>query len=115
MANSLRRCFFSLAPLAALCVLSISGFSQTQPDAVSKRRVVERTTPAYPALARSMALQGIVRLDAVVSADGSVLKLEVRGGHPVLAQSATNAVRHWKWERAPHESRELVEVKFDRE
>ncbi len=62
-----------------------------------------------------MALAGIVRLEAVVSPDGSVKAVGVKGGHPVLAQAAVNAVRKWKWEPAPHESHEMIEVKFSPE
>jgi len=59
-----------------------------------------------------MALEGIVKVEAVVAADGSVKDVAVKGGHPVLGQAAMNAVRHWKWEAASHESREIVELKF---
>ncbi len=77
-----------------------------------RRRVVDRAAPAYPALARSMALEGSVRVEALVATDGSVRGVEIKGGHPVLAQAAQNAVRHWKWEPAARESREVVELKF---
>ena len=78
----------------------------------AKRRLVQQSTPAYPALAHSMALQGVVKIEAVVASDGSVKEVAVKGGHPVLAQAAANAVRHWRWEPAGHESHEVVEVKF---
>ena len=65
-----------------------------------------------PDLARSMGIAGVVRLEAVISSDGSVKAVAVKGGDPVLAQAAVNAVRKWRWEPAPHESRQLVEVKF---
>jgi len=81
----------------------------------AKRRLVERTPASYPALARSMALEGIVKVEAIVAPDGTVKSIEVRGGHPVLAQAAVNTVRKWKWEVAAKESRELVEVKFSPE
>ena len=109
-----RRFSFWLAALL-LCSLIIPSAAQTQPDSVSKRRLVERSAPAYPTLARNMALQGIVRVEAVVSPDGSVKSVEVRGGHPVLAQAAVNAVRKWRWEPTSHESREPVELKFSTE
>jgi TonB family protein len=86
--------------------------SSAQQEPVIKRRLVDRVAPVYPALARSMALEGIVKVDALVAADGSVKGVDVKGGHPVLAQAAMNAVRHWKWEGAAHESHEVVEVKF---
>ena len=78
----------------------------------AKRKVLEHMPPPYPALARSMALEGMVKVVVVVQPDGGVKAVEIKGGHPVLAQAAANAVRRWRWEPATHESRELVEVKF---
>ena len=77
-----------------------------------RRKLLERVAPAYPALARSMALQGVVKVEAVVAPDGSVRSVDVKGGHPVLTQSAVNAVRRWCWEPSAHETREPVELKF---
>jgi len=81
-------------------------------DNTSKRRVVERVAPVYSALARSMALDGIVKVDALVAPDGRVKTVEIKGGHPVLVQAAANAVRRWRWEPAARESHEIVEVRF---
>lgn len=78
----------------------------------AKRQLLERITPPYPVLARSMALEGVVKVDALVAPDGSVKSVDIKGGHPVLAQAAANAVRHWRWEAASRESHEVVEVKF---
>ncbi|MGA9039660.1 MAG: energy transducer TonB [Terriglobales bacterium] len=88
------------------------SFAQESPDAGS-RKVVTRVTPQYPTWARSMNLKGIVKVEAVVEGNGTVKTVELKGGHPVLAQSAMNAVRQWKWEPASHESREYIEVRFD--
>ncbi len=100
----------------AVIAFSVFGAFALQAQEVSaKRRVVERSVPAYPALARSMALAGTVRVEALVSPNGSVKTVAIRGGHPVLAQAAVNSVRTWKWEPASHESRETVELKFDPE
>ena len=93
--------FFFMLPL--LCFSQQTGPS---------RKLVGRTTPEYPQLARSMALQGIVKVDALVAPDGTVKSVEIRGGHPVLAQAALKTVRLWKWEPAARESHELVEVRF---
>jgi TonB family protein len=78
----------------------------------SKRRLIERSAPAYPALARNMALEGVVKVDALIAPDGSVKTVDVKGGHPVLAQAAANAVKHWRWEPAAHDSHEVVEIRF---
>lgn len=92
-----------------MAVLS-SGQSQQE---TGKRHVVQRSSPAYPNLAKSMGLAGTVRVEATVSPDGSVRTVDVKGGHPVLAQAAVSSVLKWRWEPAPHESRETVEVKFE--
>ena len=84
-------------------------------QADSARKLVQRTAAPYPELARSMGLQGVVKLDVLVSTDGSVKETQIKGGHPVLAQAAVNSVRRWKWEAAARESHEIVEVKFSPE
>jgi TonB family protein len=94
--------------LAALLSL-VGASSQAQSG---RRRVLSRAAPAYPELARRMSLQGVVKVDALVAPDGTVKTAEVKGGHPLLAPAAVDAVLRWKWESAPHESHELVEVKF---
>lgn len=86
--------------------------TQSLAQDAAKRRLLDRIAPAYPALARSMALEGIVKVEALVAPDGSVKAVDIKGGHAVLAQAAANAVRRWKWEVSGHESHELVELKF---
>jgi TonB family protein len=83
-----------------------------QAQDAGKRRILDHAAPPYPALARNMALRGIVKVEALVAPDGSVKTAEVKGGHPVLAQAAVNAVRGWRWEPAARESHEVVEIKF---
>ena len=85
--------------------------SHTQ-GAASLRRLMTRTNPAYPSQAPHVMLEGSVKVEALVSPDGSVKTVEIRGGQPVLAQAAANAVRNWKWEATSHESHEFIEVKF---
>ena len=108
--KTLKRICASGALLLAVLLLVAPLQSQAQ-DAV-KRRVVNRVAPVYPALARTMSLQGSVKIDALVSSDGTVKSLEVKGGHPLLGEAAADAVRRWRWEPLSHESHELVEVRF---
>ena len=42
-------------------------------------------------------VQGTVHLEAVVGKDGSVKKLKVMGGDPMLAKAATDAVSRWHY------------------
>jgi len=87
--------------------------SFSQDDSETKRKVTNKVTPDYPDMARRMSLRGIVRVDAIVGSNGVVKTVEIKGGHPVLAQAAVNAVRKWKWEPASHDTHEPVEVKFE--
>jgi TonB family protein len=92
-------------------LISSSRAQQEQPE--SKRRIVSRVVPIYPTMARTINLKGSVRVEAVVNTNGSVKLVEIRGGHPLLARAAEDAIRKWKWEPAAHETREPVEFKFD--
>jgi len=103
-----------LVVLVAMCCscFLINGFAQD--DATdSNRKVVNRVVPYYPAVARNMGIGGNVRVEVLVSPDGSVRSLQVKGGHPMLAQAAADAVRRWKWVPATHETKEPVVVKFE--
>ena len=100
--------------LLATCSLILLPFPclLAQQDSTAKRKLVEHTKAAYPPMARNLALEGVVKVDALVAPDGTVKSLDVKGGHPVLAQAAVNTVRRWRWEPAARETHELVEVKF---
>jgi TonB family protein len=76
------------------------------------RKVTNRVVPQYPAMARNMNLVGAVKLEALVSPSGTVKSVQVVGGNPLLVQSAQNAIREWKWEKAEHETTELIEFRF---
>lgn len=103
--------WFYLLAMAA-CVWAILFSIRVEAQQTAPRKLVTRTAPIYPDLARSMALQGTVKVEAVVAPDGSAKDVAIKGGHPVLAQAAVNTVRRWRWEPAAHETRETVELKF---
>lgn len=60
-------------------------------------RLIRRVSPTYPAQALLLRLQGKVILEATIFEDGTVHDLKVVQGHPVLAQSAVEAVRRWRY------------------
>ncbi len=78
----------------------------------SKRKITTEIAPVYPPLARNMRLSGTVRLYATVGPTGKVLRTEVIGGNPLLAQSATKAVSKFSWEPSSEETREMIEINF---
>ena len=48
-------------------------------------KLVQQTRPVYPQEAKAARISGIVKLSAIIAADGTVKKLEVISGHPLLA------------------------------
>jgi TonB family protein len=64
---------------------------------VTGGQLVHRVAPVYPAQARMLRLEGTVVLTAVVMEDGKVGDVRVVDGSPVLAQSAVDAVNHWRY------------------
>ena len=78
----------------------------------SSRSIAFRVAPEYPRLAVSLKLFGSVQLQAVVRADGTVKKVKVIGGHPVLAEAAAAAIKRWRFEAGPRETTESVKISF---
>jgi TonB family protein len=101
-----------VALLVLLPLLFVPSSARAQEVAESGRKVVTKTIPQYPGLARPLRIQGNVRADVLVAPSGKVKSLEVKGGHPLLVQSAEDALRQWKWEPTSHETHEIVELKF---
>lgn len=94
----------------ALCTLLLAvSLSASEP---AERKLVYKVEPAYPEIASKMALHGTVKVKIWIAPDGSVRRLEYVGGHPLLAESALNAIKNWKFQPAQKESTEIVEVRF---
>jgi protein TonB len=99
-----------------LCtVMFLPALVVAQDSSESTRKVTSRVVPAYPEWARTMHVQGNVRLEVLVAPNGTVKSVKVIGGHPVLAQAAERAVQKWRWQPAAHESSESVELRFNPE
>ena len=62
---------------------------------VQAAKILRQVTPAYPALAKQARVSGEVRLEAVISREGTVESLQVISGHPLLVPAALEAVRQW--------------------
>jgi len=59
--------------------------------------VISKVKPVYPEVARLALVQGTVRLKATIGTDGSVEALALESGPALLAQSAIEAVRQWRF------------------
>jgi TonB family protein len=67
------------------------------PGKVTAASIVDRTTPEYPPQARAGHLQGEVLLHAIIDKDGKITELQVLSGDDLLAKSALQAVRQWRY------------------
>ena len=97
--------------LISCAVAPRAGYAQSAPTNGS-RKVINRVVPEYPHLARDMNLTGAVRLEVVVNANGTAKAIQVKGGSPLLVQSARLALNNWRWEKLDHETAEQVEFNF---
>ena len=61
-------------------------------------RLIKRIEPQYPYYARNANIGGNVVLSATVTKRGTVEKIKVLSGPPLLTQAAVNAVRLWRYE-----------------
>lgn len=76
---------------------------------VQAAKIIRRVIPMYPALARQARVSGKVQLLGIIAKDGTVQKLEVISGHPLLTKAAVDAVLQWLY-RPTHLNGEPVEV-----
>jgi len=62
---------------------------------VEQSKLISGPRPVYSPLAREARIEGTVRLEAVISRDGTILNLRAVSGHPLLIPAALAAVRQW--------------------
>ena len=104
--------------ISILCVVAILGWTTLLDSSValaqvsSQRRVLTRVAPRYPELAQRLHVQGTVRIEVVVRANGKVKSTRVLGGNPVLAQSAIEAAQQWRFAVSQNETTEIVQLAF---
>jgi TonB family protein len=66
-------------------------------EGVIQGLLIKKIAPVYPANALKLRKQGAVELLATVSKTGTITKIKVLNGEPMLAQAAVDAVRQWKY------------------
>jgi len=69
----------------------------TVSQGVTSGLLIRRVQPSYPPLAKQARISGAVVLQAVIGKDGTIQNLRAVSGHPMLIQSAIDAVRQWKY------------------
>ncbi len=85
--------------------------------AVQQAKLIKQPHPVYPPEAKEVRIQGVVHLSALIAKDGTIMKLEVLGGHPLLVPAALEAVRQWQYQTTllngePVEVQTQIDVNF---
>lgn len=62
---------------------------------VQEAKLIRKVMPVYPELAKRARVSGTVRLVGVIAKDGTIEKLQVVSGNPLLVPGALEAVRQW--------------------
>ena len=99
----------------ALVLVSSAGWRTSlfaQKAQKPTRPVLTTVKPDYPAALQHAQIGGLVRLSATVEPNGTVSKVQIRGGNPILADCAVAAVLKWKFAPGPIETNEEVSLSF---
>jgi TonB family protein len=81
---------------------------EVPPPAETAPKLITKVKPVYPPEAKKAGIQGIVVLRTTIKKDGSVSRLEVVSGKPILAKAALEAVQQWRY--APMEKALTTDV-----
>jgi len=75
--------------------VQVSAGDHVQLSPQTAQSVSVSVPPDYPLLARQMKVQGAVRLQALISRDGTIQELQILSGPSILATAAREAVKQW--------------------
>jgi TonB family protein len=109
----LNRCGSAVLLLVFALLPASAPLLQAQPGEKSHRKVLVSYQPVYPYVLQNGHFEGQVRLEATVLPNGSVSKVETKGGNPMLAQYAVEAVMKWKYAPAPAQTVEEISFHFN--
>ena len=78
-------------------------------SSVQAANLIKKVVPAYPSIAKTARIHGVVRFTALIGKDGRIQNLQVLSGPSPLVDAATAAVRQWVY-RPTMLNNEPVEV-----
>jgi periplasmic protein TonB len=94
-------CPHFLLAFALLGVLSIRS-ANADPMRVSeedgRKAAVTKVAPTLPPLARQAHITGKVVVEMTVTEDGSVEKVDIVSGNPILGSAVVNATKRWTFQ-----------------
>jgi TonB family protein len=65
---------------------------------VQASKLIEKRDPVYPPNAREARIQGIVRFNVLVAADGTIESTRLVSGHPLLVLAAQQALQGYRYQ-----------------
>ena len=74
--------------------------------------VVKDVKPKYTREAMDAGVQGSVEVEALIGTDGHVIDAKVLNGHPMLNESALDAVRQWEFKPIAEAKTVTIEMTF---
>jgi periplasmic protein TonB len=84
--------------LTAVSKLALSAPKRMRiSQGVTRGLLIEKIEPKYPPLALQAHIQGQVLLRAIISKEGEIKELYLVSGHPILAPTAIEAVKQWRY------------------
>jgi TonB family protein len=90
-------------PICALALLTLAAGpawaqeAKKVSQAEALKAAVSRVQPDYPAHARQLKIEGVVELQVLIAENGTVEKVEILSGNPVLTRAAVSAFQRWKF------------------
>lgn len=90
--------------------LTISSLCANAQKLQPNRAVLYKVGAKYPPSLRMNGIGGTVRLELLIDAHGTVQKVTPVGGNPALIDSATAAVKQWKY--APADAPTKMQIQF---
>jgi len=79
----------------------IQAFPQDELKKITKGEALSAATakiqPTYPPVAKQMRVEGVVELQAVITEEGKVEKVNILSGNPMLTHPAAEALKAWKF------------------
>ena len=109
---------FLVLAVAPLTIASAQDNIKKVSPAEAIEAILSKPAPEYPPMAKQLRIQGNVELEAVVAENGTVEKVTVVSGNPVLTKPAAEGVKKWKFKPFQSEGKPVkalapVVVKFN--
>lgn len=95
--STLFRIFAAAVVLAGMAVSLFGQDAIRVAEGAAIKNAVKKVEPEFPAMARQLRISGRVQMEVHVDADGNVESVKAVSGNPLLTNSASTALKKWKF------------------